>query len=137
MWYTVLMKTQETKPKWLYTGRDMVRERVRVRDKHTCQDCRKRWNGISRRFDVHHLKGMCGKKSRGYDKLSEMKGLTTLCHSCHMLKHRGRQTGKAVLPNHRNKVKSLRKKGITYDAIGKKYGVSSQAVYYFINGGRK
>lgn len=64
-------------------GRDRTRELVRKRDNFTCQDCKKVWEIGMRRFDVHHLNGLCGKKSRGYDKVSDMKGLITLCHKCH------------------------------------------------------
>lgn len=67
----------------IFSGRDLVREQVRIRDNHTCIDCSKIWVKGNRRFDVHHLNGMCGKKSKGYDKVSEMDGLITLCHRCH------------------------------------------------------
>lgn len=70
-------------------GRDRVRMLVRVRDNFTCQNCKnvrtprrcKRDN--LRHLDVHHLGGLCGKKSHGYDKISEMNRLITLCHKCH------------------------------------------------------
>lgn len=65
------------------TGRDFIREQVRKRDKYTCQKCGKKWKKGMRRFDVHHLNGMCGKMSRGYDRVIYMDELTTLCHKCH------------------------------------------------------
>lgn len=64
-------------------GRDRTRDMVRARDNHQCQDCGKGWNEGMRRFDVHHLNGLCGKKSMQYDRVSEMDGLITLCHKCH------------------------------------------------------
>ena len=68
-------------------GKDRTRELVRIRDNHTCQMCGKKWRKNKsfpmRRFDVHHLNGVCGKKSMAYDKVSEMDGLITLCHKCH------------------------------------------------------
>lgn len=64
-------------------GRERTREIVRIRDKHSCQDCGDKWIDGKRRFDVHHLNGLCGKKSRSYDKVSEIDGLITLCHKCH------------------------------------------------------
>lgn len=64
-------------------GTDRTREKVRVRDKYMCQDCGKKWIEGNRRFDVHHLNGLCGKKSKKYDKISDMGGLITLCHKCH------------------------------------------------------
>lgn len=64
-------------------GRDLIRELVRKRDKHTCQRCKKKWIKGKRRFDVHHLNGLCGKRSKKYDKVSKIGGLLTLCHKCH------------------------------------------------------
>ena len=74
-------------------GRDRTRALVRKRDNYTCQEC-----GLVRTpeyckknkkysFDVHHLNGLCGKKSRDYDKKEEMSGLITLCHKCHYRRH--------------------------------------------------
>lgn len=68
------------------TGRDRNRELVRIRDKHTCQSCRKVW-ATGRKLDVHHTDGLCGKKSMGYDSLEECKLLVTLCHKCHYNHH--------------------------------------------------
>lgn len=70
------------------TGRDRTRFLVRWRDGFTCQNCgavRTPFNEDNKRsFDVHHLGGFCGKRSRGYDKVLDMDGLVTLCHKCHM-----------------------------------------------------
>ena len=71
------------------TGRDYVRMLVRMRDNFTCADCKKRrtpkWAKYigKRLYDIHHLNGLCGKKSHGYDRLEDMDGLITLCHRCH------------------------------------------------------
>jgi hypothetical protein len=75
------------KPKWQRSGRDFVREQVRARDGYKCQNCPKRWLEGMRRLDVHHLEGMCGKKSKGYDALKDMAILITLCHRCHFARH--------------------------------------------------
>lgn len=64
-------------------GTDRTRELVRIRDKRTCQCCGAIWKKEARRFDIHHLNGLCGKKSKSYDKISEIGGLITLCHKCH------------------------------------------------------
>ena len=70
-------------------GVGRTREIVRIRDKYTCADCGSiRTPEIAKAegkkmFDVHHLNGLCGKKSRSYDKISEVDGLITLCHKCH------------------------------------------------------
>ena len=74
---------------FLLTGRDKIRERVRERDNFTCKDCGLRRtreeskNMNKKSLDVHHLKGLCGKKSKKYDKEKDMKNLITLCHKCH------------------------------------------------------
>ena len=69
------------------SGREYGRQLVRIRDKNTCRMCKKVWEG-GRKFDIHHLNGLCGRKSRGYDRTSEMDGLITYCHKCHFgLKH--------------------------------------------------
>lgn len=68
---------------YIFKGRDFNREKVRIRDNYTCQDCNKKWEQGTRRFDVHHLNGLCGKKSKGYDSVLDKNGLITLCHKCH------------------------------------------------------
>lgn len=64
-------------------GRDRTRELVRIRDNHICQDCGKKWIEQKRRFDVHHLNGLCGKMSKKYDKVTFLENMVTLCHKCH------------------------------------------------------
>lgn len=79
-------------------GRNGVRTMVRIRDNFTCQDCGsvrtlesvRKYNqnclglkGRIKMFDVHHVDGLCGKKSKGYDNLYSISGLITLCHKCH------------------------------------------------------
>ena len=71
---------------------------VRERDKFTCQDCgdvrrpeevheyNEKLTGLKGRiklFDIHHINGLCGKNSKGYDSTKDMSGLITLCHRCH------------------------------------------------------
>lgn len=70
-------------------GREHTRMKVRERDGFRCAMCgkrrtpamAKRW-GL-RLFDVHHLGGMCGKNSRGYDRVDKIHTMITLCHCCH------------------------------------------------------
>lgn len=96
------MNTMKITNTWIYYGRDRNRELVRKRDSYTCQKCHKIWQEGTRRFDVHHLNGLCGKKSIDYDRLSELESLTTLCHKCHMglssvrekISNKERNTGK-------------------------------------------
>jgi len=75
------------------SGRERTRMLVRIRDKFKCQSCFKKLLPVEARnlgkrlFDIHHLNGLCGKKSRSYDKISDMDGLITLCHKCHFNRH--------------------------------------------------
>lgn len=62
---------------------DRTREARRLIDKHTCQCCGKKWIPGKRRFDIHHIEGVCGKKSRKYDSIKDLDKLLTLCHKCH------------------------------------------------------
>lgn len=73
----------EGKPKYLQSGNCRTRELVRHRDNYTCQMCKRVWEEGMRRFDVHHLNGLCGKLSRKYDRVANMENMTTLCHKCH------------------------------------------------------
>lgn len=73
-------------------GRNFVREMIRIRDKQTCQRCKKKWKEGKRKFDVHHLdEKMLGKTlSKGvirYDK-TNMDKLITFCHKCHYAWHK-------------------------------------------------
>ena len=81
-------------------GRGHNRMRVRERDNFTCQDCGEirtpetATKQGKRLFDVHHLNGLCGKKSKGYDTVSELGVLITLCHKCHYNRHDFSKEGK-------------------------------------------
>ena len=67
-----------------FSGRDVTREAIRKRDNYTCKKCGKRWIKGQRRFDIHHLNGLCGKKSQSYDYIEKHKELITYCHKCHL-----------------------------------------------------
>jgi hypothetical protein len=84
------------------TGRERARMRVRIRDGFKCRNCKAfrsirqvakhnsrlpTAKGGIKLFDVHHLGGQCGKNSRGYDAVSDISKLITLCHSCHFKHH--------------------------------------------------
>ena len=109
-------------------GRDYTRELVRKRDNHTCQRCSKKWDGKGRSFHVHHLNGLCGKKSQAYDKVSEMDGLTTLCGTCHAHTHGRGGKNRGKLSGKTETIYNLRMSGFTYRKIGAELGVSSCAV---------
>jgi len=79
-------------------GRDLNRMKVRIRDDFTCQDCGLRrtafavktfnkkmptLKGKMKNLDIHHINGLCGKKSKAYDSVLDMPNLVTLCHKCH------------------------------------------------------
>ena len=126
-------------------GRDRTRFLVRVRDNFTCQDCGLRRSPLQakragrRLFDVHHLGGVCGKKSRGYDKVSDMPTLVTLCHRCHFNRHdwAGRNSDfmvrmKNLANPRREKILRLRRSGLTMVEIGRKYGISKQRVHQLL-----
>lgn len=95
---------------WQTSGREHVRFLVRLRDKNTCKDCgkvrtpeevaafNKKFPRQMKSFDVHHIGGICGKKSRGYDKLADMDKLITLCHSCHFRRHDFSQRLEGIWP---------------------------------------
>ena len=76
------MKNMRKKVPPGFSGIRYTREIVRIRDNHTCQDCRSKWDGVGRRFDVHHL-DECGQKSLKYDSIYDISRLITLCHKCH------------------------------------------------------
>ena len=111
-----------------FEGRDYTRELVRMRDKHTCQKCKKEWDGNGRRFHVHHLNGLCGKNSTGYDRVSEMRGLITLCGQCHSKTHGRSGTNIGRLKDKTKQILKLRRSGLTYKRIGETLGVSGCAV---------
>lgn len=118
-------------------GRDLNREKARIRDNHTCQDCGKVWIEGQRRFDVHHLNGLCGKKSRGYDKSIE--GLTTLCHKCHFNRPEHKQRGKEYIVKNRiiriksySSIVKMRKRRYSLREIGKRYGVTKQRIHQIL-----
>jgi two-component SAPR family response regulator len=71
------------KNNWRRHGREYTRGLVRKRDNHTCQACNKVWQEGERQFDCHHINGLCGKKSRAYDKIKDIDEMITLCHKCH------------------------------------------------------
>lgn len=94
-----------------FKGRERVRSLVRARDEYTCQDCgfrrtaeevqkfnskMKGNKGKIKSLDVHHMEGMCGKNSRGYDKVEDMPILITLCHQCHYHRHDHSMRGRRV-----------------------------------------
>ena len=68
----------------VFEGFSRTRELIRRRDNQTCQACGKVWSKGTRRFDVHHLRGNCGKRSLSYDKIRDAPFLITLCHRCHL-----------------------------------------------------
>lgn len=82
-----IKKPSKNRNKITSGGRDCFREKIRARDKWTCQICSKKWIEGNRRFDIHHLdEKMDGKsKEKGigkYDREHPDK-LITLCHQCH------------------------------------------------------
>lgn len=118
-------------------GRDRTREIRRMWDNHTCQECRIVWKMGQRRFDVHHLKGLCGKKSHGYDSYAALNDLMTLCHRCHMSKHvdskKMRRHSTLASATIRNpEILRLYKEGRTKEQLAAWYKISTQSIYNII-----
>lgn len=115
-------------------GRDRTRELVRIRDRHLCQDCGQKWEEGKRKFDIHHLNGLCGKKSRSYDKVSDMEGLVTLCHKCHFNRpeHTMKSEGFGVSTIKIKEMESMYKERYTLREIGEKYKISRQRVHQLL-----
>lgn len=117
------------------SGRDMNREKIRIRDKRTCQECGRKHDPGERRFDVHHLDGLCGKMSRSYDTMENTDRLTTLCHSCHMSKHvKTEQRTNRLTKVQIAKFQQLREDGLSYRGIALQLGVSYASIYNRANG---
>ena len=55
-----------------------LRRRVLIRDRHTCQDCKRQGLG---RVEVHHVKAL---QFGGSD---DMSNLLCLCYDCHRARH--------------------------------------------------
>jgi len=127
------------------TGRDATRELVRIRDNYTCQSCFKRWEEGKRRFDIHHLNGVCGKKSKNYDRVEDMDGLITFCHNCHMnqpevreklgriISQQGIIRRKRFIERDAELVEAyVSNATLTPITLSKKYGVSRQRIHQIL-----
>ena len=54
-----------------------LKEQIRIRDKHTCQECGRVWDGTEKKFDPHHI---------DYDKNNHVSwNRINLCRSCHSI----------------------------------------------------
>lgn len=129
---------------WQKEGRERVRFYVRKRDKFTCQDCgavrtpeevaeyNKTHKPHMKNHDVHHLEGLCGKKSKGYDKVEDMHLLITLCHKCHMSKHASRNPHRWVLKGKEAEMRELIRQGMNQRQVADVYGVTAAAVSNYL-----
>lgn len=123
-----------------FQGRERTRMLVRIRDNFTCQNCgvvrtiEEARKNKKRLFDIHHLNGLCGKKSRSYDKVSEMDGLITLCHKCHFNRHDKSKKFENCGSEYKisdkkfNAIIVARKNGISLRKIGKTFGVTGETI---------
>ena len=64
------------------SGRDYVRELVRIRDGQECLVC-SGTRAKNKNLDCHHLDGKT-ESTRKCNKTSETQVMITLCHKCHM-----------------------------------------------------
>lgn len=139
-------------------GRERARMQVRIRDNFTCQDCglrrthrevtryNKKVSGLKgkmKNLDVHHTGGMCGKNSRGYDRVEDIEGMTTLCHRCHYnrpehrvkkweaetLQRKEKQFIETVAP----KIDILLEAGMSVKDIAYNLGISSGRINKYID----
>ena len=121
-----------------FEGRDYPREKVRVAYGHTCQGC-----GVFRHpsmldkkegqksLDIHHIGGLCGKKSRKYDRVCDLTKMIPLCHKCHFNhpEHRMAKTKyKKVNKKMEKQIKQMRAAGLSMDEISYRVGVSYPSV---------
>lgn len=89
-----------------------------------------------RRFDIHHLNGLCGKRSLKYDKVDAMPGLITLCHKCHFNRHDWSKWGQPspLKKVERNAlIKNLHAAGHTGSAIARELKISRQRVHQLLH----
>ncbi|MDD5069076.1 MAG: hypothetical protein PHN89_05790 [Candidatus Pacebacteria bacterium] len=118
----------------LLQGVDYTREKVRLRDNYTCQKCFRVWKEGERRFDCHHLNGLCGKRSKKYDKVKDLQGLITLCHKCHMSLGSNRKKmsdargGLSITPRIIKYIKESKQNHIPDEEIGAHLGITHQRV---------
>ena len=125
-----------------FEGRAKTRELVRIRDKHTCQDCGlvrptkavqafnsmiEGMKGKIKSLDIHHLNGLCGKKTYKYDHIEDIPNLITLCHPCHFNRPEHKSYTKGTKLSFK-KAQEIRNEyapipGKSYSALAKKYGV--------------
>jgi hypothetical protein len=121
-------------------GRERTRWLVRLRDGLKCRACDVKWKEGSRAFDVHHLKGLCGKRSRKYDSVKAMDDLVTLCHKCHLTQHITRRrmrtaktkNGGVDASERLGRMRSMRAEGNSFDAIAKNVGLSQARVWQIL-----
>lgn len=119
------------------SGRDRAREIIRIRAGRQCDKCKRYWKPGTRRLDVHHLSGLCGKKSRSYDSSKDRSKYRVLHHACHMSIHR-HSTGPVKLKGVAlSTIAEFILAGMSYDAVAKKYGVSQAAIHFRLNGRQK
>lgn len=114
-------------------GRDLNREKVRIRFGHKCFKCGKKWQKGTRRLHVHHLDGLCGIKSRKYDNPKEILRLRPVCAKCHKSyihpsKHREKLTSESDI----QQVRQMIARGMSYGEAGRLLGISYAAMYALI-----
>lgn len=106
-------------------GRDLVREKIRIRDNHTCQHCGKKQNQYTRRLDVFNLTG----SDRRYS--VDEKKMLTLCRSCSLKEVYNRK--RIFLNTHVKEIKEIKKPFRSYhdyfEEYQRKLGISNKKIY--------
>jgi hypothetical protein len=117
----------------------LLREQVRIRDKHKCQRCGKPWQPGQRRLDVHHLDPN-EEGDRGYspELNKDMSKLITLCHKCHLTLPHIRMKISRInrnLPSGANafdrdiRIDEKFNEGMSYTQIGISLGITKQRAH--------
>lgn len=126
--------THKRKHLRILSGR-RVREIVRLRDGHTCQECGKKWKEGEKKLDVHHLNGMCGKVEAEKDVIENIHNLITLCHKCHFnhAQHANNlRKKKEGWEKEANRVKDYQERGLTIAEIARLMGKHRTQIYRLI-----
>jgi 5-methylcytosine-specific restriction endonuclease McrA len=114
-------------------GRDFLREKIRERDGHECQECGEVWEDGMRRFDVHHVGSIRKSSENRKYKNHNPKRLVTICHRCHMNDEDSKKAMRGakrpfLKEKNRKTLVQLIKKGVPRTDIAKRFGVSAAAV---------
>lgn len=102
--------TPTKRPRYL-AGRDYIRWIVRLRDGNQCQLCLKKGGDVlddKRALDVHHFDNK-KENAKGYDRITELNEMITICKHCHSNLKQHRQAMKDGWEKRRKRLKRKEK----------------------------